>query len=71
MPFQTILPPEAYEDSSTIETFECINCVHGMLEGRYDRAGNFIVERLISTDPSAYLDARFAPSSVIKMPATK
>lgn len=65
MSYQSIMPPEALEHNSPLPPVEVMSCSHGMLEGYRNDKGDFVVARLISTDPAAYLDSRYSPSSVI------
>lgn len=65
MPFQSILPPEAFEHGVEQPALEVRSCKHGAVEGHRDERGGFVVARLISTDPMAYLDDGFAPGSVL------
>lgn len=57
----SILPPELPQESPQAV---CIRCPYGYLEGVRDEAGGVIVSRIISTNPAAYLDPRFAPGQV-------
>jgi len=65
MSFQSILPPEAFSGDGEPLPYECCDCEYGHLEGRRDEQGNFVVARIISTDPAAYLDTRYAPGAVV------
>lgn len=60
----SILPPEAYLQSEPPKLC-CMRCTHGFVFGSRDEEGHFILSRLISTDPSAYLDPRFCPGARI------
>lgn len=65
MSFQSIMPPEAYIEQTPPVPTECCPCPYGQMEGHRDPRGNFVVERIISTDPVAYLDCRYAPGAVL------
>lgn len=66
MSFQSIVPPEALEAVSQLPQPEYCRCRYGQLAGHRDSRGNFVVERIISTDPAAFLDASLAPGSVVQ-----
>lgn len=55
MPANSIFPPE--ENSKR----QCVPFAKGYLECTCGEDGGFVVERVISTDPSAYLDNRCTP----------
>lgn len=67
MSFQSILPPEAYFEGGEPLPMECCSCPYGHMEGRRDPQGNFVVARIISTDPAAYLDSRYAPGATLNV----
>jgi len=66
----SILPYEKlYEEElnkSTI-TSEEITYKGMILQGQRQKDNTFLINRVISTDPSKYLDSSFAPGSVIKI----
>jgi len=56
MPFELVFPHDAPSPQ--------LICVReGILECRADGAGHLSVSRLISTDPAAYLNPRYAPGA--------
>lgn len=66
MSFQSILPPEALQPEQTLPPVEVQSCPYGKLEGYRDQKGKFVVSRILSTDPAAYLDSRYQPGSTTR-----
>lgn len=62
---QSILPEESLLPQTPPETPECISCPYGWVQGVRQPDGRLRVDRMISTDPAAYLDERFAPGGII------
>lgn len=64
MPFQSILPPELLEQQIQLPPRECVSWKGGFLEGTRNEKGQLIIERILSTDPAAYLDPELSPGSI-------
>lgn len=43
----------------------CKSCRYGFMEGMEDSEG-FHIQRIISTDPKAYLDSSFSPGQIYR-----
>ena len=67
MPFHSIVPTEAFLPQGEVEPTQCHACKYGFIEGRSDESGMFGVNRIMSTDPQAYLDPMFSPGSMIPL----
>ncbi|MEG2088213.1 MAG: YlzJ-like family protein [Angelakisella sp.] len=65
MSFQSIVPPEALELQTEPPKLEYRPCRYGQLAGHSDATGHFVVSQMISTDPTAYLDDRYAPGALL------
>lgn len=63
MILHSIIPPEAIFPDEPTE-FETRQMRSGFIQG-VNINGKFTVSRLISTDPSLYLDPRYAPGSTL------
>lgn len=61
MPIHSILPPEAYEEQPPFPPTVELACPYGILSCTIREDGSRRIERLISTDPAAYLDPLFSP----------
>lgn len=66
MSFQSVVPPEALEHAAPLPPCELLLCPHGQLEGCRNAVGDFVVSRLLSTDPAAYLQLQYAPGAIWK-----
>ncbi len=64
MILHSIIPPEAIFPDEPTE-FETRQTRSGFIQG-VNINGEFTVSRLISTDPSLYLDPRYAPGSTLR-----
>ncbi len=60
MLFHSIVPREALYQPQTMQASCCKKCRYGYVEGRVSD-GKFTIDRVISTDPQAYLDPTFSP----------
>ena len=65
MPIHSVLPPEAYGAPEDRPACRCLPCRWGLADCLPLPDGSWQVERLISTDPAAYLDPEAAPGSVL------
>lgn len=59
----TILPPESLLPQSILPQCECVSCRYGWVQGVRQSDGRLAVQRIISTDPAAYLDEAIAPGN--------
>lgn len=57
----TILPTECLLPPEEPLRCECVSCPYGWVEGLRQPDGRLQVQRVISTDPAAYLDEAFMP----------
>lgn len=64
MPIHSVLPPEAYQEERTPLPREEKPCPYGLVDCTRLPDGRLQVDRLISTDPAAYLDPAFAPGEI-------
>lgn len=64
MVLYTIAPPEHVFYSAENTQYEYRRVNHSLVQG-VARDGRFTVERLISTDPSMYLNPRYSPGGRI------
>lgn len=62
----TVIPQQLLEEQGAVPQAVCVKCPYGYLEGARDAQGGVVVSRVISTDPAAYLDPRFAPGQVYR-----
>ncbi len=69
MPHHTIMPMEALEEQPPVQETECLPCRYGFVSGVRDAQGRLVISRIISTDPAAYLDPKFAPGQLYTPPA--
>lgn len=60
MVLHTIVPPEQIFGTAENMQYEYKRVKNSLVQG-VAQEGRFMVERLISTDPSLYLDPRYAP----------
>ena len=65
MPIHSILPPEAYEEASPPPATVCRACRWGFADCQPLPGGGWRIQRIISTDPAAYLDPEFQPGAVV------
>ena len=62
----SILPPEAYqEERSPAEHIQKL-CPYGFVDCLPLPDGRLQVNRIISTEPAAYLDLAFAPGAILR-----
>lgn len=64
----TIIPMEALQEEPPTPEGVCLPCQYGFVSGARDDQGRLVVDRLISTDPAAYLDPAFAPGQLLEAP---
>jgi hypothetical protein len=71
MMLYTIIPLEIVfkgtEDGAEIKEREIINYNGVVMEAIRQSDGRYRIERLLSTNPMLYLDARFQPGSIITL----
>lgn len=65
MILHSIVPPEAVMYAEEPIQYETRQLPNGYIQG-VNSNGKFTVSRLISTDPSLYLDPRYAPGSILE-----
>lgn len=65
MILHSIIPPEAVMYVEEPIEYETRQLPNGYIQG-VNSNGKFTVSRLISTDPSLYLDPRYAPGSTLE-----
>lgn len=66
MPIHSILPPEAYLPQDPTPEQVCKRCPYGFVDCLPLPDGRLQVNRIISTDPAAYLDPAFAPGAILR-----
>lgn len=59
----SVLPQEAFYPEEPFPPRECLSVPQGFLEGVRQEDGSFLITRLISTDPAAYLDPALEPGA--------
>lgn len=59
----TILPIEGLMPQDELPQCECVSCPYGWVQGVRQPDGRLSIERVISTDPAAYLDEGMTPGS--------
>ncbi len=64
MILHTAVPYDKIFETNSV-VVQTINTADGMLEGKMT-ANGFVVSRLISTNPGAYLDKRYTPGGIYK-----
>jgi hypothetical protein len=71
MMLYTIIPLEVVlkgvEDDAEIKGREIITYQGVVMEAIHQSDGRYRIERILSTDPMIYLDARFQPGSIITL----
>ena len=66
MPIHSILPEEAYLPQDPPPEQVCKRCSYGFVDCLPLPDGRLQVNRIISTDPAAYLDPAFAPGAILR-----
>lgn len=66
MPIHSILPPEAYEKPQSLPRRVEKACPYGLVDCTPLPDGRLRIDRIISTDPAAYLDPAFAPGEIFQ-----
>lgn len=66
MPIHSILPPEAYQEEAPVPQLVCKTCRYGFVSCRSLPDGRLQIDRVISTDPAAFLDPAFAPGEIFQ-----
>ena len=67
MTFHSIVPPEALVPEEDVAPTQCHPCKYGFVQGQGDAMGMFVVNRVVSTDPTAYLDPLFIPGAIFPL----
>lgn len=62
----SILPPEAYQEEQPQAEHIQKLCPYGFVDCLPLPDGRLQVNRIISTDPAAYLDLAFAPGAILQ-----
>jgi len=66
LPIYSILPPEAYQEEQPPAERVCKKCAYGFVDCTPLPDGRLRINRVISTDPAAFLDPAFAPGEIFR-----
>lgn len=64
----TIIPVEALQEPLPAPEGVCLPCRYGFVSGTRNSQGRVVIDRIISTDPAAYLDPSFSPGQLLEEP---